>query len=88
MDARTMLFGPQPYTSPCLETAPRRSLVEIRQALLVQQIELTQRHYAALLELQTVRDELTAVERRLAMVDAADCPDMRVIGSLDSVTGG
>jgi hypothetical protein len=86
-DVRDMLFGPEPYASRCFETALDRGIADLRRELLAVQIALTQRHYAALVELQAVRDELTAVERRLAVVDAAS-PEMRVIGDLGAVTGG
>lgn len=71
----------KPYTSRCLETAPR-PLAELRQELLDEQLTLTRRHYDLLSELLNVRSSLAAVERRLQMVDGAE---MQVIGTLSGL---
>lgn len=57
-------------TSLCLETAPRRTLADIRQELAIRRLELLVEHRIAADTADRCRRELAAIERRLEMIDA------------------
>lgn len=88
MDARDMIFGPEPFVSPCLTTAPRRSLVDLRLELVARRLDLMRQQLDAKNALARLAPQIADVEDKLRVIEAAEVPVLRVVGSLDAVTGG